>query len=188
MDETMFWQMIEQAKTDSNGDIEEQEWLLFERLAVLEPSDIIEFDMCYFKFSSDAYRRDLWGAAYIVRKGCGDSCFFEFRAWLIAQGRDVYFRVMQNPEALGDVVTVKYEPFYGKCAEITGDLWAVAGRAYEERTGERMPMMARIYPVEPAGESRDEDLPRLYPALYAKFWDDSEFCRPNINASNEPES
>jgi len=46
------------------------------------------------------YRYDLWAAAYLIGGGCSDDGFIDFRAGLIAQGRDWYQKAAASPDSL----------------------------------------------------------------------------------------
>ena len=59
--------------------------------------------------------------------GCSDDGFIDFRAWLIAQGREVYFAALADPDSLADVVP------YGDCR--FEQLSYVGDYAYEQLTG-----------------------------------------------------
>jgi hypothetical protein len=48
------------------------------------------------------YRYDLWAAAYLIGGGCSDDGFIDFRAGLIAQGRDWYHKAAASPDSLAD--------------------------------------------------------------------------------------
>lgn len=43
------------------------------------------------------YRWDVWAAAYLIGGGCSDDSFMDFRAGLIAQGRDWYQKAAASP-------------------------------------------------------------------------------------------
>lgn len=59
--------------------------------------------------------------------GCSDDGFIDFRAWLIAQGRDVYLSALADPDSLAEVTP------YGDCCFET--LSYVGDYAYEQLTG-----------------------------------------------------
>lgn len=42
----------------------------------------------------------MWAAAYLIGGGCSDDSFIDFRAGLIAQGRDWYHTVLASPDSL----------------------------------------------------------------------------------------
>ena len=67
-------------------------------------------------------------AAGIMKEyGCSDDGFIDFRAWLIAQGREVYFAALADPDSLADVVP------YGDCC--FEQLSYVGDYVYEQLTG-----------------------------------------------------
>ena len=59
--------------------------------------------------------------------GCSDDGFIDFRAWLIAQGRDTYLSALADPDSLAEVIP------YGDCCFET--LSYVGDYAYEQLTG-----------------------------------------------------
>jgi len=167
MDERTFWQMIEDTRRESGGDLEGQVSLLEEKLLALPAQEIIAFDRLCEEMRFRAYRWDLWGAAYIINSGCSDDGFDYFRGWLIAQGQTVYENALRDPDTLAGVLTGEEEEV--ECEEML----YVAARACEEKTSEEMPMATRAYP-EIAGEPWEEDdLPALFPRLARKFgWEE----------------
>jgi Protein of unknown function (DUF4240) len=48
------------------------------------------------------YRYDLWAVAYLIGGGCSDDGFIDFRAGLIAQGREWYQKAAASPDSLAD--------------------------------------------------------------------------------------
>jgi hypothetical protein len=44
----------------------------------------------------------VWAAAYLIGGGCSDDSFMDFRAGLIAQGRDWYHKAAASPDSLAD--------------------------------------------------------------------------------------
>lgn len=72
----------------------------------------------------------LWDAASIMMEWCSDDGFIDFRAWLIAQGREVYLAALKDPDSLADV-----EPYGNCCFE---SLTYVGDAAYRQLTGENI--------------------------------------------------
>ena len=93
MDITEFWKLIDKTREAANGDARKQSDLLTEQLAKLPEYDIILFDQIFDDLKDKAYIGNLWDAAFIMMHYCGDSCFEEFREWLIGRGKDAYERV-----------------------------------------------------------------------------------------------
>jgi hypothetical protein len=177
MDDTIFWQMIEQAKIDSDGDNDRQVHLLSERLAELSADEIVQYGTIFRQYRAQAYRWDLWAAADILNGGCSDDAFMDFRAWLIAQGREVFHKALANPDWLAEYVPVIQTEWGDDSDTMMETMNYVPFYAYEEKTGSKeLPESAMIqHPSDPAGETwTDDDLPQRFPALWAKFGDSDE--------------
>ena len=167
MNEIEFWNLIATAKEQSKGNGDQQVASIQESLTQLPESAILEFDRLLNEFMAKSYTRNLWAAAYIINGGCSDDGFEYFRAWLIAQGKEVFQKALKDPETLVDVAVPEE-------SDLELLLYA-AVNAYTSKTGKQFP-----YPEHPAleleGEEWDEDeeqLQKMYPKLFKKFWDAS---------------
>jgi len=82
MNEDQFWEIVAatRAAADSFDDHADK---LVSRLTTLEPEEIDAFGRIFDQLSDRAYSWDLWGAAFLIKGGCGDDSFFDFRSWLI---------------------------------------------------------------------------------------------------------
>jgi hypothetical protein len=170
MDTSQFWRLIEQSKTKSGGDCHKQVDALTSILLELPAGEIDEFDSMFYRFHAQAYRNDLWAAAYIMNGGCSTDCFLDFRSWLIGQGEAIYTAALRDPESLASVVESIQErtragvPFYGyECQHLA----YVADVAYERKTGHEMPEKAYFMPELIGEKWDDDDLPAMYPRLCA---------------------
>lgn len=163
MNEDTFWQLVEAAKAETRPELSNQPELLRQKLEALPPSDIAEFGKRFRRLHRDAYRWDLWAAAYIIEGGCSDDAFADFRAGLIGLGREAYY------DALRDPGTLVRQPTRGVDFSQEGLLY-VAEEAYSNATGQSMPDDGIHDPEEPDGEPWDEEtVAKKYPALAAKF-------------------
>lgn len=141
MDITEFWTLIEAARAqatntaDDGGDTVAA--YLTERLAATSELTIFEFEQHLETLDMALYRWDVWAAAYLINRGCSDDSFMDFRAGVIAQGRDWYERIAQNPDELADHPDVR--------AVAAGDRESalfqeavnyVSARAYDQLTDE----------------------------------------------------
>ncbi|MBN1206874.1 MAG: DUF4240 domain-containing protein [Myxococcaceae bacterium] len=161
MTEQEFWRLIDTSREESGGDLEELVDALTQHLASLPPSEIVAFDKQLGALLDRAYDWGLWGAAFLINGGCSDDGFLYFRAWLVAQGRTVYEAALADPESLVDVA----EPD----AELE-ELLGVAESAYQEATGEELPVRESTEPDEPRGEEWEEDeLQERFPRLSERF-------------------
>ncbi|TWJ16914.1 uncharacterized protein DUF4240 [Stackebrandtia albiflava] len=132
MDENGFWDLIEAA----HGDPGTYEEALTARLAGSPPERITAFGWWFDVVDAAAYRWDLWAAAYLVGGGCSDDSFMDFRAGVIALGRDWYGRVLAAPDSLADHPEVaKGWDGGGEDLLFREEVRYAAARAYERRTG-----------------------------------------------------
>lgn len=128
IDEEQFWSIINSAKLVSK-DLDEFVPNITNALSKLTSADIIGFYLREQKLRYDSYNSDLWCAAYIMNGGCSDDCFEYFRCWLIAQGKDTFYKTIKNPDSLADYYSKEIE-FYE-----FEDMMYVASEAFEKKTG-----------------------------------------------------
>ena len=110
MDPDAFWDLIAGAKRECGQDMDASLQWLTERLTALGPQQAQDFHDILHGYKHLAYKYGLWTAATMMcGDGCSDDGFMDFRAWLIAQGKEVYLAALADPDSLADV-----EP-YGGC-------------------------------------------------------------------------
>jgi hypothetical protein len=104
VDTTDFWDVIDAARTDvaqtSSDRYDAFASALVDRLAATSNETIFEYRQIFEQLHSAIYRWDVWAAAYLIGGGCSDDSFMDFRAGLIAQGREWYERAAASPDAL----------------------------------------------------------------------------------------
>ena len=139
-------------------------------------------------YNNLANQYGLWDAASIVKEyGCSDDGFIDFRAWLIAQGREVYLAALKEPDSLADV-----EPYGNCCFE---SLTYVGDAAYRQLTGENINENADPAAKEKQKAIQEADiiyredirfprprraLPAAYPRLCAKYGGAERFDTDSI--------
>ncbi len=99
MDISTFWDIIETARAQSRPG-KPIDHALSDHLASRTRHDILGYQERFDQMHAALYRRDIWAAAYLVGGGCSDDAFIDFRAGLIAQGRDWYQKVAASPDSL----------------------------------------------------------------------------------------
>jgi hypothetical protein len=174
MTEDVFWDHIRATRrTDPDDHVER----LTARLAKLPEEEILDFAYLWAVVAARAYRRDLWGAAYLINGGCSDDGFCYFRWWLILQGRAVYEAAIADPDTLaevldgGDEVEAEVYPEQDAWFTLTGTERDEAGyEAYSRALKFRHPKWPPLPPLAPRWNFDDDDevrkrLPRLA-ALY----------------------
>lgn len=162
MDIDRFWQHVEAAKTQADGDTEARVEALYAVLGGLSPAELQAFQSHYDQLIAASYRWDLWAAAYIINGGCSDDGFRYFRDWLISEGRGVFEKALKDPDSLAELPHV--DP-----AELES-FGYVALDLHEEKGAGRMPRGAAVPEGEPAGEPWEEEaVGDLLPRLDAKY-------------------
>jgi hypothetical protein len=164
MSDDQFWKLINLTYEKSKGDFETQQQILHQELRKLRPVEVIHFDNKFRKLRGDAYTWDLWGAISIVHSGCGDDSFMDFRDWVIAQGKDFYYRTLSNPESLVDVDSERIDVDWEGMGYIPNTV-------FKEITGVKMPSV-QVENNEIKGEEWNEsndDLKNRFPLLWAKY-------------------
>ncbi|MFI1162974.1 DUF4240 domain-containing protein [Streptomyces sp. NPDC020801] len=168
MDETEFWELIDDSREAAEGDTEEQADLLLERLLDCDPEVVLDFARHFESRYNRAYRWDLWGAAWVLLDGASDDAFDFFRCWLIGQGREVFEGALHDPDSLADLLDDFDE-------EIDGDgeeLGYAADEAYEQLTGTVAPDLGiPSAPAEPEGTPVDFEEDRVLAQRYPRLWD-----------------
>jgi hypothetical protein len=139
-------------------------------LTALPAAEVGELNQPLHDLMAASYRVDLWGAAYQLNGGCSDDGFEYFRGWLLTQGREVFERVVADPDALADLPAIRKAAEDDELDLECEDMLAVVADAFRALTG--------TYDL-PATDGR-------YPEL-EEFWDfddDDEFRRrlPRLSA------
>ncbi len=169
MNEKKFWDLIQTSRKrmsneeiDGNMDIQTED--LTHLLSSLSPDNIVEFKKLYEGYMNQAYRWDLWGAAYVIGGGCSDDGFTDFRAWLISMGKKVYELALISPD---DLLVAASDPTVECC--FFEEFSYISDEVYEEKTGEELEFEIE-HPEEPNGkEWNEEELSSLFPKLTEKF-------------------
>jgi hypothetical protein len=168
MDETDFWQLIDETREGAQGDPVEHADLLVERLAERTPDEVIDFARLFEARLTRAWRWDLWGAADLMLEGAGDDAFEFFCCWLVGQGREVFEGALGDPDELADLVPDFDDQDDGDAEEL-GD---AADRAHEQLTGLPLPDLGiRSRPNEPVGAALDFDNATIMAERFPRLWE-----------------
>ncbi len=169
MDETEFWEIIDRARENADGDPEDQADLVVERLVELDPEAVLDFARHFETRLARAYRWDMWGAADLMLSGADEDAFDAWRCWLIGQGRHVFEGALhQDPDDLATLVGEGFDP------EVDGDgedLGYAADEAYEQLTGVRLPDLGITAPAEPEGEPIDFEDDAAMADRFPQLWE-----------------
>ena len=174
MDITQFWQLIQQTHVVSNNDTQKQAELLIKELVSLSSEEIIEFERLFDSLVAHADLYNLSDIADFIYGGLGDSGWWDFRAWLVGQGKEFYEQVIANPEILAELVGVD------KRNDIVAEeLIYVGQKAYREKTGIDYTPSVSPYPLQPIsrgvslwkGVSSSAEYNRLFKEKYPTIWE-----------------
>lgn len=123
-----FWGLIRETKDACGQDMSAMVEYLKGRLVSIGAEQAQNFHDITQAYEDLAYKYGLWDAAEIITEyGCSDDGFINFRAWLIAQGKEVYLAALADPDSLAEV-----EP-YGDCS--FEQMSYVGEYAYKQLTG-----------------------------------------------------
>ena len=168
---TAFWKLVEDAARNAKRNVNRQAELIRDALAGMSVIEIVSFEDHLRCNLRRAYTFDLMVASFIVMSYVSDDTFEEFRAWLVAQGKERFERAVKSPASIAafldrdSVETVRGEA-----------LLLAATSAYERQTGRRGeefldrvktvadPVIRRDWP-ETKAKFRER-----YPELFDQFW------------------
>ncbi|MEV7360606.1 DUF4240 domain-containing protein [Kitasatospora sp. NPDC091276] len=138
MDIDGFWNVIGVARSESSGPHGKSfAEALVDQLAGLSQEEILAYQERFDEVHGAVYRWDVWAAAYLIGGGCSDDSFMDFRAGLIALGRDWYERAAARPDALAGNPAVIEAAAGGDDYVISAeDVNYAAGYAFERLTGD----------------------------------------------------
>lgn len=167
MTEVEFWQLV--TRTNPEQSAEELLARLKDRLSLLDNESLKAFDKCFAQQMRRSYLWSVWGAAYIVAGCDSDYAFAEFRAFLISLGEDAYHRIVENPDALGDLTAWPVKDNYAY--PFIEDYDLIAGQIYEDRTEQELPFVpsGKATPAGKKFSTKAKDLRKTYPRLSARF-------------------
>lgn len=167
MNVEQFWRLISESRQNASsaipdGNMDRQVARLTELLTALPPQEVVDFDKHFSDCFIEAYKWDLWAAAYIIEGGCSDDGFMDFRSWLISMGQSAFTESLRDVESL---VTYASDPTVEVCS--FEEFQYVAGNVYGKQIDHGIK-----YPKDPTGEPWDEDSDELatrFPELWARF-------------------
>jgi len=97
MDEATFWRLIADAQREApEGDLPAE---LVRRLWALPDAALQRFHELFWRVMGQP-GFDVHETVFEVRGGCSDDDFIDFREWLITQGRERFYRVVNDPQVL----------------------------------------------------------------------------------------
>ncbi len=160
MTEAEFWALMDGLPDEDRADA------LSVRLQGLSQDALVEYQQHFDRFHGQAYRWDLWNAAYVILGGCSDDSFMDFRYGLISCGRKTYESALRDPDSLASILS-------GEDKEWTyaEEIGYVANEVFEDRFGGAIPMGDDDAPLKPVGEEWDPEDPELCAQKLPRLWE-----------------
>lgn len=124
MDTAAFWKTLESARSRSGEFLANLET----ELQSLKPDELVGFQDALESRMGESYLAALWDVAERMNGGASEEGFDHFRAWLIAQGQEVFERALRDHDSLASL-GIK------RGAAKLEDLLFVAGSVYADKTG-----------------------------------------------------
>jgi len=169
MPEASFWELLEKARVDSQGNLNEQVEIITDRLSSKEEKEIIGFECTLREQLMRAYHYNVMAVQKIVEGSVSDDSFLYFRCKLMLYGRMTFENAINNPNHIFERIdpTVSGEP-----------LLTVADTAFKNRFGDDN---EKVLPREYASEVIDYDFGEYevqgkdwneedIPKRYSKLW------------------
>jgi Protein of unknown function (DUF4240) len=172
MNEIVFWEIIEQSREESQ-DFTHQIKILTNKLAYLNENCIIEFEYRFREAILKSAHYNVMAAVKIINGFVSDDSFLYFRCRLIAEGKELFNKSIENPEVIAETPIQELE-FSGE------DMLYVADNAFLQKFGEEtekaLPKdIAFVYlnydeEEDIKGEDwKEEELPMKYPKLWKRY-------------------
>jgi hypothetical protein len=161
IDETIFWQLIAEAKRLSTT-YHERPKMLRKVLSNVTSEQIKQFRKLLFSKIDCAYTSDLWAVAYIACGGCGDNQFEAFRCWLVSEGEVGFTNALVDPESVVELIPPS------SCPGLEGMISAV-NDLYSAKTGEKLRARRTPNLALKGSAWSDNELPTRFPRAWGKF-------------------
>ncbi len=162
--EARLWDLIARVERTARGALDASCAAFRAELDALDDATLVAVEAAFSAAMRRAYDRRLWSAAYLIHGGCGDDAFWDFRAGLIALGRDAFTAALADPDTLAAIDDLEdrtlFEGFQyapGAALEARGLASAGPGHSSGEPTGG------------PFFGEDDAAVRRAFPRLHARF-------------------
>ena len=105
--EENFWIVLEQSKSDKETVYEKN---IINKLLLLSDEDICDFEAILVCKMRNLYSWDAYGVLVLFNKyPTMPEHFWDFRSWVIAQGKDFYYSFIKNPDTHAKEMVQAYE-------------------------------------------------------------------------------
>jgi len=160
-----FWDIVDRVHASAPHDMDTKCRLLEQELLRLPLTEVLSFERHFGECYCRANKWDIWGAAYLIHRGCSNDGFMDFRSTLISLGRRAFEAALVRADSLADFDIdpewACYEGYQYVASKVYRDYHKYEPPENTERSK---------YPSGPTGEHFDEEemTPR-FPRLVAKY-------------------
>lgn len=103
MTEDQFWTVIDRTRPSTDVLTPAAVTRLREQVERLSDDDLAGFVRLFHAVHARGYTHRVWAAGYLIQDTMSDDGFVDFRSWLIAHGRVVYQRALEDPDTIADL-------------------------------------------------------------------------------------
>jgi hypothetical protein len=175
MDRKEFWKIIDYSFIHSKGNQKTQEKIILEKVLSYSLEQIKDFEIIFRQLILESDDFKIMAAEKVIEGWVTDDPYLYFRCWLIGQGQKTFEETLKDPDYLANIVSKGTDTNFE-------DLMYIATTAYSQKTGreedETFPRDAAIdkgldynfgAPPTKGVDWTEDQLPKLYPRLWAKF-------------------
>lgn len=193
MNKDEFWELINDVRETCTNDIRKMAPELEERLNAYSVEDVQKFCGIYNTYHNALDKPGIVSVAHqMAHEMLTDDGFIDFRNWLIAQGKEVYMRTMQNPEILVKKAGAAIDGWYE-----FEEFGYVGLRVIENKTGdyrkahvklpkiEELEILSEIKVEEFVNRNMSiDEIRRLFPKFAEKFITESDCSKYDLEDIN----
>lgn len=187
MNEQLFWELIDKARKSIHPNFETQCVNLTEYLTAYTPEEILTFEHILREKIEEASTWPIMAASFVVCSFISDDTYEDFRAWLIAQGKENFYKAIKDPNEICSFLKPQ------KSWDLGGEyMLFVAANAYLDKTGSDDEEAFYELVDHPDEKVIDQQWPeskeayrKLFPALFDAFWNEERIQQRLEEAENE---
>lgn len=175
MNEQIFWELIDKARKAPNSNFETQCVTLTELLSAYTAEEIVAYEHILLDKIEEASSWPIMAATFVVSSFISDDTYEDFRAWLVGQGKENFYKALKDPNEICNMLTPK------EALDLGGEYMLFAGaNAWLEKTGKENEDEFYELLQHPEEKEVDQQWPEtkeeyrsLFPKLYDMFWNEA---------------
>lgn len=156
-----LWSIIERVDRSSKGELEAACDAFRAELEALDDNSLVKVVEQFNAAMTRAYNWDLWGAAYVIHGGTSDDHFWDFRAGLVAMGREAFERSLEDPDSMSEIDGVEERTLFEGFQYVPDNVLEARGLDARGSHG---------HDRKPSGTKwNEDDLAKRFPKLSSRF-------------------